>query len=281
MTNIATKNGAVIIKDGMAAQDCSCCDECTFCVPTSVSVTISASNYVRQIHAARTFSSFFGASEYKKSLGFVLSPSSGTFELAQGPPPGGIYPGTSYSPYTWESASVSSPGLGKMRAEFFQDWSLPPAFIVKVPAVHYEKYVTIEWSQQGLAEYRFYSLSEMIADWPGYNGPPASLTRTRRFVGYIKFYFWCVSQGSQGRVYVAPLGIPGGHAAGSALPADCNFRYFSGVPAGGWLSPYDPPGTAFGFGYSTDYWESGYAASADVETGSPVVTLSSVDFSCE
>jgi hypothetical protein len=65
MTDIATKGGAVIFKDGAAAENCNCCggwvccvDKCNLAEPSSVTVTIVAEDFYTQYGMTDNFGLF-------------------------------------------------------------------------------------------------------------------------------------------------------------------------------------------------------------------------------
>ena len=89
MTNLATKNGSLIVKDGKLAEDCVCCGEwyCCFspaCVAdslSSVSVAISAQDYLIWQHGYTSGSS--GITNTYLSYGFLGSLYNGTHSLTK------------------------------------------------------------------------------------------------------------------------------------------------------------------------------------------------------
>jgi hypothetical protein len=64
MTDIATKGGAVIFKDGAAAENCNCCgwvccaSNCTLAEPSSVTVTVVAEDFYTQYGMTDNFGTF-------------------------------------------------------------------------------------------------------------------------------------------------------------------------------------------------------------------------------
>ena len=87
MTSIATKGGAVIVKDGKVAEGCGCCDDggwyccldpvCALDGIKSVSVTIAAQDYIRW-----TSNTWYYGTEYL-SQGFNGAAFNGTFTLTK------------------------------------------------------------------------------------------------------------------------------------------------------------------------------------------------------
>jgi hypothetical protein len=80
---IATKNGAIIVKDGSIAENCACCESGWYCCPAAacfgdhinnVTVTLSAEDYY-----LRSFSTFNGNTIYAN--GFRGSLANGTYSL--------------------------------------------------------------------------------------------------------------------------------------------------------------------------------------------------------
>jgi hypothetical protein len=105
MTNVATKNGSLIVKNGSVAENCNCCASGWYCCadkvclvqPSSVSISVTAEDFYTQYSAT---SNFYGA--YQSSACFFGSAISGTRTLS---------PATPSSGYTsaWQSVYGSAP----------------------------------------------------------------------------------------------------------------------------------------------------------------------------
>jgi hypothetical protein len=101
---LATKNGAIIIKDGKLAESCGCCGgwyccfspECAADSISSVSVTITASDYLQWTRTVPASGS--GIPYNNTSVGFLGSAYAGTFSLVRQP-----------NGSTWKKAFTPSP----------------------------------------------------------------------------------------------------------------------------------------------------------------------------
>lgn len=88
---LATKNGSLIVKSGSLAENCSCCGGGWYCCPepacirdsvASISVSLTASDYLRQSRRSLLMSSGNTLNEYA-SVGLQGSTYNGTLSLAK------------------------------------------------------------------------------------------------------------------------------------------------------------------------------------------------------
>lgn len=277
MTDIGIKNGSVITKNGRLAQGCGCCqgqgeETACVCTPTSVNVTISAENFIRHLLLRDQF-----GSELKVSLAYEAAPSSGLFalsKLSSGPGSGSDIS----VPLRWESQPVNLPSnalyYNRIRAGLA--FGPPSEFFVLVPMLR------LRWvANPSQPDYRFFSLSELRDKLANFDIFPS----TAFAMMYLRFL--CTSQNGSTRAYATDLingesfgGAVAWTPRGSSMPCTlADFSYVKGVGVNAFgidgasvlLAGPEPLLAPF-FGFNII---------EDNRSGSPIVTLESVEIECE
>lgn len=244
MTNIATKHGAVVVKDGSVGTDCGCCGSgLCVCDATSVSVQISASNFVRKILWRHPV---YGG-EARFTYAFVAAPSSGTFELHQ------VEPGIGLSASRWKSDDVAYPGAGHIIASFSRaDGNSPFGVVLGIP-VRY------------LRASGFFSLEEMMDQIPNIG------------TGYASIVVLMGCTQASGRV-LALDHLDGWDVSGATMPfTACDFLHvnFIGGENSAWYGRLMHKGEPESF-----LQQNGWVIEQDIQDGNNIVTLQGMTFTC-
>lgn len=247
MTNIATKNGAVVVKDGSVGTDCGCCGSgLCVCDATSVSVQISASNFVRKI----LWRDPVYGGEARFTYAFVAAPSSGTFELHQ------VEPGIGLSASRWKSDDVAYPGAGQIIASFSRaDGNSPFGVIVGIPVFY-------------MRASGFLSLEEMIGQSP-YSG-----------TGHGSIVATMVCTQATGRVLALsfPDELSSWDVNGATIPfTACDFlhaNFLNGLSSA-WYGHALQKGEPEPF-----LQQNGWVIEQDIRDGNNIVTLQGMTFTC-
>lgn len=254
---IATKNNAIILKDGRLAENCGCCGGLCVCDATSVKVSVLSGNFLR--HMLLRASS---GAEARVSLGYIAAPSSGVHVLRKDT----IGPQVGISPSKWVSDNVPSPGSGRITAVVYRPSGNAPVRVTVGIPVWYWRSVDIRFGGT------FKSLDEMIAESKG--GKTALQGH-----GTLVIELACDSQTGTSRIisYSPGGGFGGGWSpVGSQIPfTACDFTDVNGV-----------------LGFS-DWWEGeallkgterllsqGMSIVSDTRTGDNIVTLDGINLTC-
>jgi hypothetical protein len=279
MTDVATKNGSVIIKDGAVAERCGCCG-CADCKPTQITVTIESNDFLRHSE----WQSMYG-DRWKTSWGIIAAPLSRTFTLS--------FVGESEFGGAWqrmyESTVVPYPGSGKVSAAFFASPGFFPGgitghlFTVRIPLTVCRAFNTKFYTP---SEYKFYELEEMLT--PQYEAQGgATQVLVRNDVATTSTTFVCTQQSGSSRTYLALGGtnVFDGEAndaeEGASIP--CNVWSFDPTTTDAVTIP-----NAQGYGYVRHYQQEFFGprfgwtelSRTDVTTGSNVVRVSGMEFDC-
>jgi hypothetical protein len=244
---IATKNGSLIVKDGKLAENCGCCG-CPPCTPTSVTVSVSASSFLRHV-LLRNIP--FPTNEAKWSQLYVAA--SGIFNLTN---IGG----------TWQSEELPIIGGGRITARFYSVGVLREMEL-KIPMTTLSAFRP----QGGSLPFEFLSTAELTAGYVS-NTPANQLLAS----GFIGATFRCAAEGNADTYKSVRFGLGGiGMWVGDGLvpPVEvCDFLTFQSFFSDSRLAQKGTP-TYLQSGYN-------YQIVGDDRSGSNLVTLDSVDFTC-
>jgi hypothetical protein len=249
---LATRNNAIIVKDGQIAENCGCCGGLCVCDATSVKVSVSSGNFLRHMLLSN------GA---RVSLAYIAAPSSGVHVLRKE----STGPQVGFWESKWVSDNVPSPGNGRITAVVFRPPFAPVRVTVGIP-VWYWRSVDIR------PEGTFKSLNEMITDSEG------GRTALQGY-GTLVVELVCDSQTGTSRIfsYFPGGGLGGGWSpVGSQVPfTACDFTDVNGVL--GFSEWWEGEALLKG----TDRLISqGVSIVSDTRTGDNVVTLNEVTLTC-
>jgi hypothetical protein len=249
---LATKNNAIIVKDGQLAENCGCCGGICVCDATAVTVSISADNFLRHLLLRNSF-----GAEARVSLGFIAAPSSGAHVLRKDT----VAPEAGLSPSKWVSDAVPSPGQGRITAVVYRgDGNAPVRVTVGIPV----------WAWRTSGD-TFKSLEEMQAE------SNAGGVAGQGF-GTLVVELECDSQSGASRVFsLRHIADTAWSPDGSTIPLlACDFSKTNGFQSasavwweGRRLLKGDERLLSLGF-----------SIVSDTRTGSNIVTLDGIDLDC-
>ena len=282
MSDIAIRNGSIIVKDGVAAERCACCG-CPECKPPEVKITIQTNDFLRHSEWQDSY-----GSKSKESYGIIASPLSGEFTLglAQCYGESDLFFVNGYK-RVYESSAGVYPYNKKIQAVFFNTTgsTYTQHFTIRIPIT-----VCVGSNRKSAgfpaSEYKYYSLEEMLTPITE-NSFGFSWVSVRSQVGYISATFSCTASAEGGTAYRAIAGpnVYDGEATDASEGAV--------VPCDVWQ--FDPPTTevismsgALGYGSVkhlrtepyTRYYGLTELSRADVVTGANGVSVSSLEFDC-
>ena len=251
---LATKNNAIIVKDGKLAEGCGCCGGICVCDATAVTVSISADNFLRHLLLRNSF-----GAEARVSLGFIAAPSSGVHVLRKDT----VATEAGLSASKWVSADVPSPGQGRITAVVYRAASNAPVRVTVGIPIWY-------WRSVGSS---FKSLAEMLAESNSGNVLGQGF-------GTLVVELECDSQSGASRVFsLRHIADTAWSPDGSTIPLlACDFSKTNGLQSdsavwweGRRLLKGDERLLSPGFGFSVI---------SDTRTGSNIVTLDGLDIDC-
>lgn len=259
---LATKNGAIIVKDGKLAESCGCCGGgLCVCDAAGVTVSVSSGNFLRHLLLRDSF-----GQRFKVSLGYIAAPSSGVHVLRKVTVDGGA----GISPSKWVSDYVPSPGSGRITAVVYRAAGNTPVRVTVGIPVWYWRYAVSEASLGG--DFEFKSLEEMIAQ------STAGNVFGQGF-GTLVVELECDSQTGTSRVLsLSPVHLNAWSPNGSTAPLlACDFVDANAVQGGSvWWE-----GQSLRKGQERSLSPHlGLSIVSDTRTGDNIVTLDGVDLKC-